>query len=272
MVLIAAGVALQQQLPVLGASGLLYPFRRPVNRAAPPGCDETEFAGAGVRLQGWRCPGAAPRRGTIVYLHGIADTRTSSVPVIKRFVPRGFDVLAYDGRAHGRSGGDVCSYGVHERRDLRRVLDTLSPGPVVVVGHSLGAAIALQAAGEDARIAAVVAAETFSSLRAVATDRAPFVFSAEAIEEAFRIAELKGGFPIDAASPLAAAPAIRVPVLLLHGAADTETRPSHSERVYAALAGPKRLILLPGTGHAGSLNPATWREIETWVGSVVPRP
>ena len=54
--------------------------------------------------------------------------------------------------------------------------------------------------------------------------------------------------------------------MLIHGAADRDTRPEHSQRVFAALSGPKRLILVPGAGHNASLlRPATWREIEIWI-------
>jgi hypothetical protein len=52
----------------------------------------------------------------------------SAVGVIQRFVPRGFDVVAYDSRAHGESDGDACTYGFFEKQDLRRVLDTVRPG------------------------------------------------------------------------------------------------------------------------------------------------
>jgi len=45
-------------------------------------------------------------------------------------------------------------------------------------------------------------------------------------------------------SPAAGAARIRIPVLLIHGEADTETPPQHSQRVLAALAGPRRLIAL----------------------------
>ena len=42
------------------------------------------------------------------------------------FLARGFDVVAYDSRAHGESEGDVCTYGFYEKEDLRRVLDRVS--------------------------------------------------------------------------------------------------------------------------------------------------
>jgi dipeptidyl aminopeptidase/acylaminoacyl peptidase len=149
------------------------------------------------------------------------------------------------------------------------VLDTVGPGPIVLVGASLGAAVALQEAAFDTRVTAVVAAETFSDLRTVATERAPFFFSRGTIARALRLAEQQGRFEVDAVSPLAAAREIKIPVLLVHGAADSDTPPDHSRRVLAALAGPKRLILVPGARHNESLHREVWDDIERWLEEVL---
>src|SRR5687767_12329267 len=135
-----AAVALAwSQLPVLGAGGLLHPARTTNRRPTPDGCREAVFDGEGVRLKGWRCAAAEPILGTIVYLHGIADNRSSAEGAVRRFLPRGFDAIAYDSRAHGDSTGEACTYGFFEKLDLRRVLDSVRPGPIVIVGTSLGA-------------------------------------------------------------------------------------------------------------------------------------
>jgi uncharacterized protein len=259
------------QLPMLGAGGLLHPARRPVMERPPRGCRDATFQGAGVNLTGWQCPAPGARRGTLVYLHGIADNRTSGAGVIERFGKRGFDGVAYDSRAHGESGGEACTYGFFEKQDLRRVLDTVASGPIVLLGTSLGAAVALQQAAEDTRVSAVVAVETFSDLRTVATERAPFFFTTGVVARAFQLAEQQGHFRIDLVSPLVAAAGITVPVLLVHGEADVETSPEHSRRVFAALKGPKRLVVVPGAPHNGSLRPEVWSEIERWVDDVLAR-
>jgi pimeloyl-ACP methyl ester carboxylesterase len=271
VLLAIAGGAAITQLPALGAGGLLHPARRRVAGAAPKDCDEVVFAGESVALKGWRCNATGNRRGALVYLHGVADNRTSAVGVIERFRGRGFDVVAYDSRAHGESDGDVCTYGFFEKRDLSRVVDTLEPGPIVLVGTSLGAAVAIQEAATDKRIRAVVAAETFSDLRTVAGERAPFFFTPTIVRRAFRLAEQQGHFDIDAVNPASAAVGITVPVLLVHGDADTDTPVGHSRRVFANLNGPKRLIVVPGARHNGSLRADVWEEIERWVDTVVPR-
>jgi len=142
-----------------------------------------------VRLIGWECNASGARRGTLVYVHGTADNRASGTGVIERFGKRGFDVVAYDSRAHGESDGEACTYGFFEKRDLARVLDTVDPGPIVLLGTSLGAAVALQEAAVDTRVSAVIAVETFSDLRTIATERAPFFFTPGVIARAFQLAE-----------------------------------------------------------------------------------
>jgi len=239
-----------------------------MSRSAPPGCVEQTFAGVDVELRGWRCAAVVPRRGTIIYLHGIADNRGSAAGVVERFVPRGFDVIAYDSRGHGTSTGSLCTYGVLEKQDLHRVMDQAGVTEAVLIGHSLGAAVALQAAAGEPRVRAVVAAATFADLRSIAIERAPSFFSERAIAAAFARTEHDGGFAIDAASPLLAAARISVPVLVIHGLSDTNTRSIHSQRVFDALPGPKRLMMVPGAGHNDVLATRVWNEIEIWIDAV----
>lgn len=157
---VTLGTLAHHQLPVLGANGLLHPARRTMDAAARQQFPIRQFAGSAVNLEGWQVGAKGVRRGAVVYLHGIADNRGSAADAVRRMSHLGFDVAAFDSRAHGNSGGDACTFGYYEKRDLQRVIDTLPAGPVVVIGSSLGAAVALQAAAEDSRISAVVAAES----------------------------------------------------------------------------------------------------------------
>ena len=253
------------QLPAIGAGALLHPARQRVVPPPPRQCEDTTFAGAGVALRGWVCHTAVMRRGTIVVLHGVADNRGGAAGIIDRYLPRGFDLVAYDSRAHGESGGDACTYGFFEKDDLKRIIDTIGDGPVVLLGTSLGAAVALQEAADDPRVIAAVAAESFSDLRTVAQERAPIVFTPWSVTRAFELAEQQGRFHVDDVSPVRAASRLSIPVLLIHGAEDVDTPPDHSRRIYAALKGPKRLILVPGSGHNHSLQASVWPEIDAWI-------
>jgi len=259
------------QLPAIGAGALLHPARHTTSLPPPAGCSNATFAGANVTLRGWRCATQAPRRATIVYLHGVADNRGSAAGPIARFLPLGYDVITYDSRAHGESSGEACTYGFYEKQDLHRVIDTIA-GPVILIGASLGGAVALQEASDDPRVTAVVAAETFSDLRTVATQRARWMFTTRQIDQAFQLAEREARFDVDAVSPERAAGHIAVPVLLIHGDADVDTPAAHSQRVFDQLKGPKRLILVPGATHNRSLRPETWTWIETFVRGALSEP
>ncbi len=264
--LLLGAVALPGCLPPSwGANLLLHPFRRPLLGRPADAVEEVELeAEPGLALRGWRFRTPRPRRGTLVYLHGLADNRRASASIAPRFLPRGLDVVAYDSRAHGQSGGESCTYGFFERRDVGRILDAAGGGPALLLGNSMGAAVALQAAAHDPRIVGVVAVAPISDLRTAVLERAPFFATRRSIEAALRLAEARARFRIDDVSPVALAPQIRVPVLLVHGADDRETPPDHSRRVHAALGGPKRLVLVPGAGHDDALTPPIWREIEAF--------
>ncbi len=279
-VIVGAGVAAfvmlcllaAEQAAEVAAAGLLHPYRRHVRQQPPPGCADATFAGAGVKLAGWRCGASAQRRAALILLHGVANNRASVAGVVGRFTARGLEVIAYDSRGHGESAGDICTYGYWEKADLARVVQAMPAGPVILLGTSLGAAVALQEAAADARVAGVVAAETFSDLRTVVRERAPWFLPAPVVWRAFVIAESRGGFRADAVSPVEAARRIRVPVLLVHGARDVNTPPDHSRRVLAALHGPKELLLVEGAGHNQSLGvESAWQRIERWVEEVLAR-
>jgi uncharacterized protein len=266
---VAIGVA-ATQVPSIAAGGLLHPSRTALYQPRPSGCSSRDFAGEDVTLKGWYCPATtATKRGTVLYLHGVADNRSSATGVINHFVPNGFDVIAYDSRSHGESEGDFCTYGYFEKLDARRVIAGVGAEPVILMGNSLGAAVALQAAAGVDSVRAVVAAEVFSDLETVARERAWFLPD-WTVRAAFRVAETQAKFEAATVSPLEAAKRLKVPVLLIHGADDVETLPAHSERVFAALTGPKRLIIVSGSGHNQSLSRRdVWADIDRWLDDAI---
>src|SRR5262245_19851472 len=99
-----------------GANALLHPQRRPMTRQPNAPFDALDVDGAGVKLKGWWFHAREPR-GTVVFLHGVADNRGSSVGIANHFLARGFDVVAFDSRAHGESEGGACTYGYYEKQD-----------------------------------------------------------------------------------------------------------------------------------------------------------
>jgi pimeloyl-ACP methyl ester carboxylesterase len=116
---------------------------------------------------------AAPRapRGTALFVHGYMASVASSGPAIKTLLNDGWLVVALDLPGHGKSGGtrldigDFSEYGAA----LRLVADALAvePGPLVLVGHSLGAATILSSLeGMTAKPDAVVLIAPLLRIRA----------------------------------------------------------------------------------------------------------
>ena len=274
--LLVAGVAAIATGPLssIAAARLLTPERNPPTLAAPAGCVERRFTGDTGALTGWHCQaGTTNHRGTIVFLHGIAGNRDSAAGVVDRFLPLGFNVIAYDARAHGSSSGDLCTYGYHEKYDLRRIIAEIGASRVFLIGHSLGAAVALQAAAIEPAVRGVVAVSTFADLRTIATERDDVRgLPSWLVEWGITQVERTGNFDVDATSPLRAAASINVPVLLIHGAEDRRPPPAHSERVLAALRGDKELVVVPGAGHFDVLGHETWSRIEQWLLGVTASP
>jgi hypothetical protein len=250
-----------------GAAAILHPVKRPVTRHPPLPFENVSFESGGERLEGWLFRTTGRRRGLVVYLHGIADNRQSGIGAAKRLTARGYDVLAFDGRAHGRSTGQACTYGFHERHDVSRALDAVGAPSAILLGHSLGASIALQAAAVDGRVAAVVAVSPFSDLPTIVRERAHwFLLPGAYVEAALARAGEQGRFVPAQASPVALAPRIEAPVLLVHGASDVKTPPDHSRRIAAGLRCPHRLVILAGAGHDEILGrEETWQEIEAFL-------
>ncbi len=76
---------------------------------------------------------------TVVFVHGF--TARLEEFMLQRETLRGrYRVVLYDQRGHGKSGwGNVRNATIAQTgRDLATVLDRHAPGPVVLVGHSLG--------------------------------------------------------------------------------------------------------------------------------------
>lgn len=89
----------------------------------------------------WYRTEAAPE---ILFLHGFSDSAECWDPVV-RAIDDHWGMVALDARGHGRSGLPEEPAGREaQAADAAAVLDDLATGPVVVVGHSMGAGTAMQ--------------------------------------------------------------------------------------------------------------------------------
>jgi len=136
-----------------------------------------------------------------------------------------------------------------------------TPAHIFALGESMGAAIALQSAGADPRIEAVVAESSFANLREAAYDyaglrRSPLLgktlFAPGTWTLLYRGKKL-AGIPLAEVSPEKAVASRAVPVLLICDENDVVLPCRHSEMIYAASRGPRQLWVVPRAFHTAAL-------------------
>jgi alpha-beta hydrolase superfamily lysophospholipase len=98
-------------------------------------------------------PDDEPRRGMLI-VHGIGDHSGRYQHVARFFVERGYVVVAFDLRGHGRSGGARVHIGSFDEYldDLQGVIESglvRTDLPWVIYGHSMGGFISAYYLGED---------------------------------------------------------------------------------------------------------------------------
>ncbi|MBL9120479.1 MAG: alpha/beta hydrolase [Phycisphaerae bacterium] len=102
----------------------------------------------------------------IVLLHGWGRSRIDSLNRLGPFLFENASVYLPDLRGHGDSR-IATTLGTLETEDIDRLLATLSPGPVILAGHSMGATIAIRCAvdgRERSRVKGVVAIAPYDTI------------------------------------------------------------------------------------------------------------
>jgi pimeloyl-ACP methyl ester carboxylesterase len=225
-----------------------------------------------------------PALPTIVFVHGAANDHGVWALQSRYFSHHGRNVLAVDLPGHGRSRGDPLPSIAAIADWLVALLDAMRVERAVLVGHSMGALAALDAAGRHpgrvAKLALLgpavpmpvsdvlleaakqddhVAFElingwAFSPADQLGGNRLPGVWMTG---NAMRLMERSrpGGLHIDLlachgyAEGLTAAAKIRCPVLLLLGQRDQMAPVKNSSGLITTLA-EKRVVTIPDCGHS----------------------
>ena len=260
--------------PMLVAEGALHiPFRpRPesayadsIARGSAAVWETARVTTAdGVVLDGWLFTPHAPNGSGVIVLHGVGDTREGMSTHVEYLLRGGFTVLAPDARGHGASGGSVISYGIREAGDVHAWADWLLHHRPIAhlygLGESMGAAILLQSLPREPRFRAVVADCPFDSFEDVACyrlERASHLgrwASWPVVQIGFLYARGVYGLNLWRASPAEAIRDTSVPILLIHGTADTHIPPSESGSLHAVNPHATTLWLVPGANHVSSVS------------------
>jgi uncharacterized protein len=243
-----------------------------------------------VNLSAWWLQPSMPNGSCVVVLHGIADSRVSTVGFAPMFLDQGYAVLLPDSRAHGASEGRFVTYGLLEKYDVIAWANWMKRAGcrnLYGLGESLGASILIEAAAVQPVFAAIVAECPYADLRETAEYRVrqmlripafvAFPAAKIAVSSGMLYASWVYGLNFRQVLPIRSIAHAVSPILLIHGLKDFRTPPSNSVRL--ASANPlDPLWLVPNalqTGAAAAEPEEFRRRVLGWFGghrSAVPAP
>lgn len=273
------------------ADGTLHPGRRPLTdeevaemrqsaHVLDAELEDSSITTAdSVVLRGWMVRPHHGNGDAAIVLHGLGDNRVGMIGYAQLLLARGFTVLMPDARGHGLSGGPLVTYGLMERKDIRRWFDFLQakehPRCIFGMGESMGAAELLQSLAAGTKFCAVVAESPFATFREIGYDRmgqpfhlGPWVGRTvlrPLIEVAFLRVRWKYGLRLWDVSPEDSVAATKIPVLLIHGQVDSNIPVRHSRMIHA-LAPATEIWEVPGADHCGAISAAPQEFEERVVG------
>jgi hypothetical protein len=211
-------------------------------------------APGGPRLVGWRIPpptggGEAP---WILVLHGNAgNLSTPGRPEHDRQLRQlGAGVLAVDYRGYGESEGTPSEAGLYAdaRAGYDYLRDSLGipPGRIVIYGHSLGSAVAVELATQ-VPAAGLVIEGAFTSVPDRGAEIYPWLPVRLMTRNRFSSLDRIGS--------------VHMPILVIHGRDDSTIPIAHGRRLFAAALEPKGFLDVAG-GHddAYSVGRAAYEE------------
>lgn len=151
---------------------LLHPMRIPIflspGSLGLPQESTSTITADRVTIKGWWMHHPEPK-AVVILAHGYMMNRAEGIPLAKRLLEAGYSALVFDFRAHGVSGGKMCSIGWDEQQDIVAV-DKLArqrypDSKIVHWGSSMGgAAMALSAAHHNVRPDAMILDSTYDRL------------------------------------------------------------------------------------------------------------
>lgn len=199
----------------------------------------------GTELKGWLFRPDTVRCG-VVFAHGYSVNRANMLKYAPIFDDCGCALLFYDHRGHGESAPEAYgSGGWHEAEDLMdantflRNQTGLTAGQIGWFGESWGGATVLIAAAraKTDKPAWVVSESAYADWTSAIMERGlkQYGNGLKALTPgAFTWVNLRADVVFDEVSPLALAPTIDVPTLLIHSTADTLTYPEQFDRLVGA--------------------------------------
>jgi pimeloyl-ACP methyl ester carboxylesterase len=227
--------------------------------------DVAMTAADGAVLRGWFVQPPHPNGEAVVLLHGITGNRIDPSGYGDIFLQHGYSILLPDSREHGQSGGPIATYGILERDDVRRWVSLVrqrAPRCTYLLGESMGAAIALQAAAVTSQVCAIAVEDPYANFREISYERlanatatSPLFWrtvGAPMVEAAIAYTWLRYRIYLPDAAPAEAVQQSHVPTLLIAGTNDHDIPMHHAQELAASCADHCALWIVSGAGHGGA--------------------
>ena len=199
---------------------------------------------------------------TVLFVHGVTSSRYGMVKYFQPFLDAGYNILAYDQRHHGTSGGADITYGHFEKHDLRAAADFAyslfaDTKKFVVYGESMGSAVTLQYLLLDNRVTCAVLDSPFSGAAKLAAFHLkalhiPFCIRVPAQFFAGLMTKISAGFFLWSICPDRSLETLTVPILFVHSSNDPLV-PSSMSSTMAAHYFPARLLLIDDNLHTNAI-------------------
>ncbi|ANQ47771.1 alpha/beta hydrolase [Flammeovirga sp. MY04] len=204
---------------------------------------------------------------TMVMVHGVTHDRWRMMRYAQVYLKHGIDVVLYDHRKHGLSGGDEVSFGYFESKDLEKVIQWTKNKQqdhwIGAHGESLGAATVCMHSGINEETHSVnfyISDCAFSDTEDLLTLRAKEDMGLPDlgfVEATSLMARVRAGFFFSDSSPREKVAQSKVPFLFIHGISDTYIPKEMTEEMYAMKQhGEKFLWLVENAEHAKSISVA----------------
>jgi len=200
-----------------------------------------------VRLSAWYTP---PKNGVVILVaHGYGEQRAEDFHAL--FASQGYGVVAWDFRAHGKSGGAFSSLGYYEVLDVKAALDFALAQPNVEHiggwGGSMGAVTMIRATAQYPEIEALVADSPFATLEDEMEQVVPYSLMRTLMNF---FVERETGLTIDLVRPVDDIASISPrPVFIIQGLGDQMVPLNSAQQLYDAAGEPRKLWLEEDVPH-----------------------
>ena len=198
---------------------------------------------------------------TVIFFHGYKSEPACDFAAMYDFYKTlGCDLIYVHMRAHGKSDGTYIGFGALDRYDVvqwtNKAAELFPDNDIYLHGMSMGAASILQSADLDLNknVRGIIADCGYSDLSTVFRNLVGKLYHLPTMfVDVFEYVNLlKAGYGFKEASSVRSVSVARVPLLYICGDCDRYVPKDMALSIFNACKSEKKLLLVPGAGHAAS--------------------